>query len=94
MESLSKHMKFVSYFSSKHMLCYSSKAPPRGVSDEYPQHMFSWTNKTIFIGYMLLIRAMYTRRLSIFVYVHTQCLDFSQNLSKAKPWMHRLIGIC
>ena len=26
-------------------MCYSLEAPRRGSSNEYPQHMFSWTNK-------------------------------------------------
>ena len=32
----------------KHMLWYSLEAPHRGASNEYPQHMFSWINKTMF----------------------------------------------
>ena len=27
------------------MLWYSLEAPRQGASNEYPQHMFSWTNK-------------------------------------------------
>ena len=36
----------ISLFVHENICCgYSLEAPRRGTSNEYPQHMFSWTNK-------------------------------------------------
>ena len=44
-KSVQKYWYF-SYFSMKTYCGYSLEAPLRGASNEYPQHMFSWRNKT------------------------------------------------
>ena len=38
---------------------YSFEAPPQDASNEYPQLMFLWRNKKIFIFLSLLFNAMY-----------------------------------
>ena len=44
------HGNIFSYFSQrKHTLCFSLEALCYGSSNEYPQHVFSWSNKTILI---------------------------------------------
>ena len=56
------------------MLCeHSLEAPQRGISDEYPQHMFSWRNKktinTSGLKKNILSRAMYVQEISENIWV-------------------------
>ena len=38
---------------------YTSDAPRRGASNEYPQHMFSWRNKETLCGYPSCLKLCY-----------------------------------
>ena len=54
----------------KHMLWYSLEASHQGTSNEYPQHMFSWSNKkninTFGLKKSALTRTMHQSKLILF----------------------------
>ena len=45
MQFSTRKYRYFSYFATKTCCGYSLKAPRRGASNEYPQHMFLWKNK-------------------------------------------------